>query len=42
LMWYNISTYVGIFFVLSTGVAVILIRTAIRPLDRLDGEEAAN
>jgi len=42
LMWYNISTYVGIFFVLSTGVAVILIRTAIRPLDRLDGDEAAN
>ncbi|MEJ6562963.1 MAG: hypothetical protein QNL85_04590 [Euryarchaeota archaeon] len=40
LMWYNISTYVGIFFVLSSGLAVILIRTAIRPLDQLEAEEA--
>jgi hypothetical protein len=31
LMWYNISYYVGVFFVISTGASVILIRTAMRP-----------
>ena len=31
MMWYNISNYVGVFFVLSTGASVILIRTAMRP-----------
>jgi len=31
LMWYNISNYVGVFFVLATGTSVILIRTAMRP-----------
>jgi hypothetical protein len=30
-MWYNISNYVGVFFVLSTGASIILIRTAMRP-----------
>ena len=31
LMWYNISNYVGVFFVLATGASVILIRAAMRP-----------
>ncbi|DAC46268.1 MAG TPA: hypothetical protein D7H93_02650, partial [Candidatus Poseidoniales archaeon] len=31
MMWYNISNYVGVFFVLSTGASIILIRTAMRP-----------
>ena len=31
LMWYNISNYVCVFFVLATGTSVILIRTAMRP-----------
>lgn len=32
MMWYNISDYVGVFFVLSTIAAVILIRTVMRPM----------
>jgi hypothetical protein len=31
-MWYNISDYVGVFFVLSTIAAVILIRMVMRPM----------
>ena len=38
LMWYNISNYVGVFFVLSSGCSVILIRTVMRPLDSKDNE----
>ena len=32
MMWYNISNYVGIFFVLSTGLAMILIRSVMSPV----------
>ena len=32
MMWYNISDYVGVFFVLSTIAAVILIRMVMRPM----------
>jgi len=32
MMWYNISNYVGIFFVLSTGLALILIRSVMSPV----------
>ena len=39
-MWYNISNYVGVFFVLSTGASIILIRTAMRP-DLPEKAEAA-
>jgi hypothetical protein len=39
LMWYNISNYVGVFFVLSSGCSVILIRTVMRPLANSGPEE---
>ncbi|MDG1539904.1 MAG: hypothetical protein P8Q40_08265 [Candidatus Poseidonia sp.] len=32
MMWYNISNYVGVFFVLSTGLAIILIRSVMSPV----------
>ena len=32
MMWYNISSSVGIFFVLSTGLAIILIRSVMSPV----------
>lgn len=32
LMWYNISLYVGVAFVLSTGLAIILIRSVMSPV----------
>ena len=32
LMWYNISLYVGVAFVLSTGLAIILIRSVMKPV----------
>lgn len=32
MMWYNISNYVGIFFVVSTGLAIILIRSVMSPV----------
>jgi hypothetical protein len=38
MMWYNISNYVGVFFVLATGAAVILIRTVMRPLAAVEDE----
>ena len=38
MMWYNISNYVGVFFVLATGAAVILIRTVMRPLAAVGDE----
>ena len=32
MMWYNISNYVGVFFVISTGLAIILIRSVMSPV----------
>ncbi|MAR93840.1 MAG: hypothetical protein CMA45_02030 [Euryarchaeota archaeon] len=31
MMWYNISTYVGLFFIISTILAIIFIRLAMNP-----------
>jgi len=36
LMWYNISLYVGVAFVLSTGLAIILIRSVMSPVTSED------
>ena len=33
MMWYNISNYVGIFFLLSTIVAILFIRIAMAPIE---------
>ena len=42
LMWYNISNYVGVFFVLSSGCSVILIRTVMRPMASRESEVTQN
>lgn len=31
MMWYNISTYVGLFFIISTILAIVFIRLAMNP-----------
>jgi hypothetical protein len=41
MMWYNISTYVGVFFVISTILAIIFIRLAMSPFRNLDPENSA-
>jgi hypothetical protein len=41
MMWYNISTYVGVFFVISTILAIIFIRLAMSPFRNLDAENSA-
>jgi hypothetical protein len=38
LMWYNISTYVGVFFVISTLLAIVFIRIAMSPIKKIQNE----
>lgn len=40
MMWYNISNYVGIFFIISTFLAIIFIRLAMSPFRNLDSENS--
>ena len=39
MMWYNISTSVGIFFVVSTILAIIFIRVAMKPYNAIDNKK---
>jgi hypothetical protein len=36
MMWYNISNYVGVFFIISTILAVIFIRVAVKQPDNVE------
>ena len=40
MMWYNISNYVGIFFLISTILAVLFIRIAMAPVESQSDIEA--
>jgi len=40
MMWYNISTYVGIFFIVSTILAIIFIRLAMSPFRESEAENS--
>ena len=42
MMWYNISNYVGIFFLVSTILAVAFIRIAMAPVESESKEHAEN
>ena len=42
MMWYNISTSVGIFFVVSTILAIIFIRVAMKPFNATEIKEETN
>ena len=39
MMWYNISTSVGIFFVVSTILAIIFIRVAMKPFNAIENKD---
>ncbi|MDP6333258.1 MAG: hypothetical protein QF479_01330 [Candidatus Poseidoniaceae archaeon] len=41
MMWYNISTYVGIFFIVSTILAIIFIRLAMSPFRESEAENSS-
>ena len=40
MMWYNISTSVGIFFVVSTILAIIFIRVAMKPFNAVEYKDS--
>ena len=40
MMWYNISTSVGIFFVVSTILAIIFIRVAMKPFNAVEDKDS--
>ena len=40
MMWYNISTSVGIFFVVSTILAIIFIRVAMKPFNVVEDKDS--
>lgn len=40
MMWYNISTSVGIFFVISTILAIIFIRVAMKPFNAVEDKDS--
>lgn len=38
MMWYNISNYVGVFFLISTVLAIIFIRVAVKQPDNIESD----